>query len=285
MLYYFYFFLISVFWGGSYIAIKVIVDQCPPIFGAFIRVGVAVLLFLILGILGRKKMSLPKKYAWRVWVSGLFLQGIPFTFLFWGQKYVSPGLTSILICTYPIWTFLLNLIFLRGLEPPSWKQFSGVIMSFFGVFLIFYPQLEIQGNQHLILGIFGMIFVAFCYGVGTVMSRILLIPETKVGLFENLVHQFCASFCFLFFATLVLEKGFPFHLFVSPSLTLSVLYLGICSTAFAWVLFFVLLREWGALRTAATGYTAPLLTLILGYFAFHHVLSPFEALGSVAIVS
>ena len=90
------FFLLSLFWGFSFVAIKVIVDSIPPFIGAALRTGFAILFLLIIYRFVGKSIQVPRKLLPKIWINGLFLQGFPFAFLFWGERFVSPGLAGIL---------------------------------------------------------------------------------------------------------------------------------------------------------------------------------------------
>lgn len=77
-----FFFLLACLWSGSFVGIKVVVATWPPIFGAAVRVGIALTSILVLLLAMRKKTNVQFSLRWKLWVIGLFAQAIPFTFLF-----------------------------------------------------------------------------------------------------------------------------------------------------------------------------------------------------------
>ena len=280
-----YFFLISVFWGGSYIAIKVLISEVSPIFAAFMRVSFSGFFLLLFYFLLNKNFTLQRELRWKSWLAGIFIQGLPFGILFWAQKTVSPSLSAILVATVPFWVLSLSYFFLKNDEEVTLPKVLGLFLGFLGVVLIFLPSLKIQSGSGLALAIVAVILVALSYAVGVLITRSLFKSHSGVDFHGNLFQQQLAAIVFLFVVTLFCEKDFPFaSLFFSKKALAAVIYLSFFSTALAWLLFFRILQVWGSVKTSATTYVCPIVTLILDYIMFDHVLSVNEWIGSVTIL-
>ncbi|MBI2608112.1 MAG: DMT family transporter [Deltaproteobacteria bacterium] len=280
-----YFSLISVFWGGSYIAIKILISDLPVVFSAFMRVSFAGLFLFVFFLLLNKNMSVHKELRWKSWLAGIFLQGLPFAILFWAQKVVSPSLSAILVATVPLWAFILSFYFLKNDEEVTLAKVLGLILCFLGVLLIFLPTLQMNSSDGLIWGVGAVVIAAFSYAVGVLITRSILKSHNKVDFFGNLFQQQLASIVFLFFVTLFFERGFPITtLLLSKKALAAVIYLSFFSTALAWLMFFKILQTWGSVKTSASTYVCPIITLILDYVIFNHILSLNEWVGSVGIL-
>ena len=78
----FIFFIVACFWGGSFIAIKPLVEIVPPMTAAMMRLGIAMVFLLIFFPVMKIPLTLKKDLRFRVWGTGLFGFAIPFTLLY-----------------------------------------------------------------------------------------------------------------------------------------------------------------------------------------------------------
>ncbi|MDQ8039431.1 MAG: DMT family transporter [Rickettsiella sp.] len=278
------FFLLASFWGGSFVAIKTVVDTVPPFFGAMLRVGLALFFLIIIFCVLKKKVSVPFSYRWRIWILGLFSQGIPFFFLFWGERHISSGLAGILNGTVPIWTLLFSLI------SPNTRNFSalkclGLLTGLLGICVIFWPLISFNNSLEYLLGTVSVLLMAISYSIGNLLNQSILSGQIKLDFYANLYHQHWASLTFLILATLCFEswpsKAVLFH---TPLLWVASIYMGLFSTALAWIIYYHLIREWDAVRASAVMYIVPIMAIFWDFIFFHNRPLWTEGLGITAIL-
>ena len=275
--------LLSLFWGGSFIAIKVVVHEIPPFGGAALRVLVGLAgLYAILKAM-KKPTAVPWESRWRLWMTGLFSQGFPFALLFWGERSISAGLAGLINGTVPLWTFTLGAAL--GSEPAakSPRAWGGIALGFAGTALIFWPTLVAPGPGEL-GGAAACLGMALCYAIGSLLARSLLVGDKAVDVYTGVLHQQVAATAFLgmlAFAT----GGLPRDLEPSPAAMGAVLYLGLASTAVAFLIFFKLIRDWGSLRASAVTYVMPVVTLVLDQLFFGRWPRPSEAAGAAVVLA
>ena len=124
--------LLSVLWGGSFLSIRVALDEIGPLSVVVHRVGWAALaLWLVIAA-----MRLPLPRDPRVWmafaVMGLLNNIVPFGLMAWGQLHIASGLTSILNAATVIWGVLIaSLLFADERLTP--RRALGVGLGFAGV--------------------------------------------------------------------------------------------------------------------------------------------------------
>ena len=87
--------LLATIWGASFLAIRVALDEVPPLTSVAHRTGWAMLaLWAVVAV-----MRLPLPRDPRIWLGflgmGLLNNVIPFGLMAWGQLYNETGLTSI----------------------------------------------------------------------------------------------------------------------------------------------------------------------------------------------
>lgn len=277
--------LLAAFWGGSFVAIKFAILVFPPLFSAMLRVGLAVAVLGAWFALEKKKLGVPPALRRRMWLAGLFAQGLPFALLFWGERQVSPGLAGIINGTVPIWTFVIGLAAGTG-ETFTGRKTLGLLLGFAGIAVICSPLLAFGGTRAEILGTAAVFLMAVSYAAGSLLTRSILSGAAKADFRANLFHQLCASFVFLLAASAAVEAWpSPAALAASWVAPASVFYLGFFSTALAFLIYFHLIREWGAVRASAVTYVAPIVAVFWDYVFFRNVPPPSELIGVLAILS
>lgn len=278
------FILLGCFWSGSFIGIKEVIQAWPPIFGAAMRVGIALVSIMLLLLIMRKKIDVPYSLRLKIGLIGLFSQAIPFSFLFWGEQLVSPGLAGILNGTTPLWTFIFALIFLPRLTSVALNNVLGLIIGLLGMIIIFWSILSFEKNTSTFLGAGAVMIMAMSYAVGGLLNQYFLKGE-RIEFFTNVYYQHWASVIFLIISSLIFEKWPGAHyLFSTYRPWLASAYLGICSTAIAYVIYYHLIREWDALRASTVLYFLPVLTLVWDYLFFDNKPGIYEVVGVFGIL-
>ncbi len=279
------FMLLACLWSGSFIGIKAVVNVWPPIFGAAIRVGIALLCLMIYIFFTRRNTKVDFSLRWKMWMMGLFSQAIPFLFLFWGERLISPGLAGILNGTVSIWAFIMSLAFCPGLNKFSLNKLAGLLVGIAGVIIIFWPMLMVTRDFSTLVGAGAVLIMAISYAIGSLLNQHFLAGKNRIDFFANIYHQHCASFIFLVLCSFCLEKSPHSTLLMNHIPWLASLYLGIFSTAIAWLIYYHLIREWDAVRASAVMYVVPALTLIWDYLIYANRPHITEIAGVIAILA
>lgn len=276
-MYIFSFILLALFWGGSFLGIGIAVKQLPPFFAAFFRVLVAFV--CIVGYLLIKKQKIAKPKVWlQSMGTGAFSMGIPWLFLFWGEKHIQPALAAILNSTVPIFAVLLT-PWLTPADKLSRNKWVGVLIGFAGVSLIFGPEITL-GPSLSFQGMIAILLMAVCYAIGLLwMRRIAPAINSSLSLF----YQTLSGGLILLTFTTLFELPHQAIVFSWPA-SLALLYLGIFSTAIAWLFFFRLVKEVGSIPAAAVTYLIPLVALILDFFFWDKWITLHQAIGACIIL-
>ena len=124
--------LLSAIWGGSFLSIRVALDEIGPLTVVAHRVGWAALALWAATL----AMRLPIPRDPRIWgalaVMGLVNNVIPLALIAWGQLHIATGLASILNAATAIWGVLAaSLLFADERLTP--RRAAGVALGFAGV--------------------------------------------------------------------------------------------------------------------------------------------------------
>ncbi len=277
------FLFLTLFWGCSFIAIRFAVDALPPFAAASLRVLVAVIVLGGLALVRRVPLPRSRKMRIRIGLIGLINFTIPWACLFWGEKFIPPALASILNATVPIFVLLFSMILLPG-EKPTWMKGAGVVLGFIGILMVFQPSLGASPSENRALfGMLAVIVMSISYALGSIASKSVV---KEVDTRWNIAIQGIVSFLALFLLSAWAEgvDWIP-SFFTHLKAILSILYLGLVSTAIAWLIYFRLIREWGVLKASAVTYTAPLVAIFVDWIYFGKWPAPIQVIGAGLIAS
>ncbi len=282
------FLLLALIWGGSFLAIKLVVEVWPVFAAAATRVWIATLVAVFFVIWQQR--TWPRQF--KVWFAflglGILGMGLPWALLFWGQQHVAPALSSILNSSVPIFVVLLSAILLRRVELLSWQKCLGVGVGFVGIFVIFYPALgPVPGllvfkSDETLLAMVAILCMAISYAAHIVLLKRMGGVITMV---ETLAIQGIGAFVFLLLISLAFEtyRWPPLWSVDSLKAILSLLYLGILSTYLGWRLFFRLIDSIGAVRAGAVTFLVPLVAIVLDLF-YYGVWPRWNQMGGTALI-
>ncbi|HSS80267.1 MAG TPA: DMT family transporter [Gaiellaceae bacterium] len=245
---------LALIWGSSFLFIKVAVRELTPATLIVGRLGLAaitlaVLVPFVVGT-GETARQLRANWVWLV-VVALVNTAIPFWLLSWGETRIDSGLASIIQASVPIFNALIAFVAFREVRVTGMKL-VGVAVGFVGVALLVGAQ-----PQGKVLGALAVVGMAFCYGLGGLLTGRYLKPAQPV----------VVSFASTAIATLVwLPVGIaqaPAHMPGWKTIG-SVLALGIPGTALAYLLFFGLITGAGAAYASLVTYLIPPIALAYG---------------------
>ena len=265
--------VLSLLWGSSYLLIKVAGRELEPSTMMLIRVvvaGVALLAFLgVQGQLGELRRAPPGAYA-----LGLFNSAIPFTLIAWGERHIDSGLAAVVNASVPIFAALLAVRW-RPSERPRGIRAFGVGLGLVGVIVL--TGIAPGGGWLGIAGVAAVTLASLSYGVSALYGQHLVAD----------VRGPVLSTTALIGALVVLV---PFGIVQAPSsfpgweAIASVVALALLGTAFAQLLWFRLLRGYGAARSTLVSYLIPATALIYGAVFLSEHVSVAELIGFVLIL-
>ncbi|MBI4237725.1 MAG: DMT family transporter [Deltaproteobacteria bacterium] len=251
--------LVTLSWGGSYLAIRYVVEAMPPLFGAVLRVAITLVCMIVWLRLQERRQPTHGRARRYCIVTGIFSMGVSWGLLFWGERHVAPAVTAILIATTSIFTTLfLPLIDRR--RPISRWQWYGVPIGFIGVALVFIPHV-VAGERGTFWGLVAVVCAAVCYGIATAMQQPL---SRRVSAPRALLWQCWGALACLVPVSWWTEAWPSWEAFVGMERGIwALLYLAICSTVLAFQGWFYLIRVKGSVAASTSVYCVPLVSVLL----------------------
>lgn len=124
--------LLSAIWGGSFLSIRIALDEIGFVTSVAHRVGwAALLLWPVILVRGVAIPCSPRIYG-AFLVMGILNNVIPFSLMAWGQLHIETGLTSIFNAGTAVFGVLAAAIFFAD-ERLTRRRMLGVGLGFFGV--------------------------------------------------------------------------------------------------------------------------------------------------------
>jgi len=286
MINYLLFAVLSLFWGGSFVAIKYLIEDVPSFTAAFYRVFFSIIFLFLIYFKGLKLKAgwWSKELSYSV-ITGLCSIGIPFSLLFWGEKFVSPSMAGVLNGTVPFWTLVVSILFFGELKNVTLKKVCGLLTGLVGICFIFGPKLKMTGNENEVFGLVAILLMAFSYSIGINLNKRLLSKNKVITKSLNLVIQQIASAIFLGVILLFVEGVPDLSLLGDPQNYLSVGYLSLFSTCLAFIIFYHLIDVFGAVKASTVTFFVPPIALGLDAIIYGRELTLYEGIGATVIIA
>jgi drug/metabolite transporter (DMT)-like permease len=269
--------LLALFWGSSYLFIKVALVDLPPLTLIAIRVsGAAVLLTCVVIWRGYRFPTDPK--AWRsLLVQSALNAFVPWTILAWGQQFVDAALASVLNSTSPIFVLIFTALVTRH-EVLGATKYLGVALGLGGVvFVVGIGALGGLGDQ--VAGQLACLFAAALYGCAAIYGKRFGHQSPSVTAAGTMI---CSS-AVLVPAALWFDR--PWELSVSLQAAGAAAMLSIFCTGFALLLYFRLVKTIGSLGVASQAYLRSGFGVLLGIILLGETLSLPVAVGLMATIA
>lgn len=271
--------LVSFVWAGSFIVVDITTKEMDPIDLGFLRFLVATPLMILIVVLRKKPLLLPKKEL--PWLVVLGLTGVTLLYLFQflGIHFTNAPTASVLINTNVIFIAILSGLFLH--ETLTRKRVAGIVLSFLGVFVIMFSDISKQAltfdNLFFIGGIL-MLLSAFCWALYSFVGKRLLKTYD-----EFVITTYAFGLGTLFYIPFVVLHLGPVLLQTSLNGWLAVLYLALTCSIFGYLGWYYALKHIDASKAAVFLNFIPLFTILMSFF-LGTSLTWFFLLGAALII-
>ena len=211
-----------------------------------------------------------KKHKIGFWLIILsFLFGIQSWFFVEAVKYMSVGLASVILYTYPLITYLMvSLSKRRALDLTTIVMF---ILATIGIVAISQSS---EGVYMLVIGIVLSLLSAISLSLIFFLTpKVSSLRNWEIVKFTTLIPMI------MFLALFLNESGISWP--TNEGIILSL----ISGTLFATGMFFyhMAVKKYGPTRTANVGYSEPLMVLIIGFIVYSDSITNIQAIGIILV--
>ncbi|WP_410512754.1 DMT family transporter [Paenibacillus sp. BR2-3] len=264
---------LALIWGASFLFMRIASPAFGPVFTTELRVSLAAAALLLFAFLRGLKPGIL-----RHWKAFLILGGLnaalPFTLISMAELHLSASLAAILNATTPMFTALAA--WGMGQEKPGWSKSAGLVIGLAGVaVLVGWSPVPMEGK--ILASVVFSLGAALSYGFGGLYASHAgkgIEPLTlAIG------QQLGASVVLLPLAVIYFPRHLP-----PASAVLSVLGLSLLCTSVAYLMYFRLIQNVGAVKTLSVTFLVPIFGILWGVLFLKEALYLNTIIGLVIIL-
>jgi drug/metabolite transporter (DMT)-like permease len=269
----------SILFGGTFVGAKAGLDFFPPLPFVALRFDIAALALVGYVLLSRSRADLLPRTRGDILAivaTGLFAIGLSNAPTFVGQQYATSAVAAIIFSTNPIMTPVFAALLLAD-ERLSARGATGMLVGLLGVGLVVSPD-----PSALLAGGFGKL-VLFAGAVSAALGAVL-IRWADGGLSSTVRTAWALPISALLCHALSIGAGESLATVDwQPAGVVALLYVGIFAGALAYICYFGLLDEAGAINANLIFYVVPVVSTIGGWALLNETVGPSAVGGFLTI--
>ncbi|MEE4167155.1 MAG: DMT family transporter [Desulfocapsaceae bacterium] len=279
--------LTAFFWGGTFVAGRILAAQIPPLSSSFLRFFIASLALALILLVGRNMPGLPTRQQLPKLIllgfTGVFSYNI---FFFTGLQQISAGRAALIIATTPLIITMMSALVYK--EKLSFTKISGILISLTGaLFVISNGHLSLLFTGGFGQGELAIIGCVLSWTAYTIFGRSVLI---EISPLNAVFYSSVAGSMMLLFPAVY--EGLPGLLFsISTESWGALAYLGIFGTALGFTWYYRGINAIGTARAAVFINMVPVFALLLSWlvlsetFKLSVIVGGFLVLGGVKLAN
>lgn len=270
---------VCLIWGTTYLALRVAVDDFPPLLFTAIRQTIAGALLIGFMLLTSRSSWPSKAIIVRQAIAGFFMITLGNGLVAWGEVHVPSGVAAIICSLMPAVVVVINLLVSTN-EKPTVPIFLGLALGLIGIILIFGQNFADFSNTDYVAGIVAIFLAVISWAAGSVWIKR---KHVQSNLFVNAGLQMFFGGIWCFPLSLIFEdlRAITF----TADTVWALLYLIIFGSIVAYVSYSFALRRLPMTIVSLYAYVNPLVAVLLGWFLLDELLNVQVALAFVLTVA
>lgn len=264
-------------WGTSFSIAKFAMGNgiTPLGYSFWQSLGPAILVFIFSILQKRSFLPFDKQHLFFYFICGLLGISLPNLTMYFSATHVPSGILGLIVNTSPIITYILSIIFF--IEKFAWSRFSGILLGFLGLFVLFYPKISLYLEYKWML--FSLLTPFLLASCTVFMVKYRPKETTSLALSSGML---LASTILILPIVLVSNS---FHPITFPLSTPDLFILiEIVLSSIGYVLFFELLKIAGPVFYSLVGCIVAMSGLFWGYIIFDESIKMYEWIAILLIL-
>jgi drug/metabolite transporter (DMT)-like permease len=138
--------LVYVFWGSTYLGIRIAIQQIPPVLMTGLRFLTAGPLMLAWCAMRGRRVRVGRTELARLAVLGILLLSVANGVISWSEQWVPSGLTALIVSVTPIWFLILETWVFPSEHRASPRALAGLALGIVGMVVLLWPELRHTGG-------------------------------------------------------------------------------------------------------------------------------------------
>jgi drug/metabolite transporter (DMT)-like permease len=268
--------LLVAIWSSTWVAIKIGLEDTPPLLGAGVRFALAGAGLLTLAALRGRSLRTDHVLA-------AILAVLPFfgtyALVYWGEQYVPSGLAAVLFGVLPIYVALIASVALRD-EPLRARLLGGVVLALGGLVVAFSESVALGDARYAVLAAAGCALAPLGAAIGNVATK-----RRAAGLDALVLNGWAGvGGGVLLLLVSAVTESWGSAAWTAQALG-SIVYLAAIGTALAFVTLTRLLVELPAVTISFIALLLPFGALVFGAVVYGEPLTLAELVGAALVAA
>lgn len=268
--------LLGLIWGGSFLSIRIALNEIPVVTSVLHRTGWAMLVLWIVVIVQRQTIPRDPRIWGAFLVMGLLNNVIPFGLMSWGQLYIESGLTSILNAATAIFGVIVAAMVFTD-ERLTLRKLIGVSLGFLGVATAIglkgFANFDLRSTAQI-----AVIIGTISYALASSWARVKLSHLPPILAAAGML----TGSTFVLLPAALLIDG-PVTLDLMPQTWIAIAYYSLIATAGAYLLYYRVLGMAGSGNLMLVTLLIPPVAIVLGAVVLGEELRPQAYIGFVLL--
>lgn len=271
---------VYLFWGGTYLGMKIALEAFPPFLMAGIRHFSAGLILLTFALV-KKEVKPQIREVFHGVVVGVLMLFLGNGLVAYAELSVPSSIASLIVTTVPFWIVLLNGLFGEKKVPKRLEIFA-LLLAFVGIILMVFQGQDLKVDALDPFGIGLLLMASFSWATGSLYSRLMPVPKSS---YYSIASQTIGGSIVLFGFSFLIKDMHQFNVqnITSASL-LAMVYLIIFGSVIAFSAYIWLMKNVSPTLASSNAFVNPVVALFLGVVFAGEVLSQQSLLAAGIII-
>ena len=272
--------VVWVVWGSTYLAIRIVVREMPPLAAAGTRFLCAGAIMGLVALVVDRARGRPGRRQWLDYaLIGVLLLSVGNSLVMWAEQTVPSGIAALNVATVPMWFLLLDGLRPGG-EPWTARVWIGTAIGLAGVALVARPGGEVEaGHWRAILAL-----QVACQSWTTGSLYAQQVPR-RLPLASAAAIEMLAGALVMLAASRLLGEDWSRMAAASARAWGGVSYLVVFGSLVGFTAFAYCLNELPATTVGTYAYVNPVVAVVLGWLVLAEPLTPGLLAGGLLIVA
>jgi drug/metabolite transporter (DMT)-like permease len=269
------FVVLCLIWGSTWLGIRILVRDVPPMEAAGVRFLISGTLLVLLTFLQKRRWPNTRRSWNALFILGLTIMAVPYGLLFWAEQFVTSSMAAILFSASPLVVALFTLLMSHRRVPRS--AVFAMVVAFGGVLVILYTGLSTNQSLWGGLAILAAVVLS-AWSIVFAKDRLQEIDSVIATGMQLLVGSLA-----LLWGSWIFEAHRPAHW--TSSALLSMGFLVIFGSCLAFVIYYWLLKRMQPYQLATTSLVVPIVAVLEGTLFAREMVPPLMLIAMLVVLA
>jgi drug/metabolite transporter (DMT)-like permease len=266
-------------WGSTYLAMRIVVHEMPPLPAAGTRFAIAgAIMALVALVVDRRHGPPTARQVLDYALIGVLLLSVGNALVMWSEQTVPSGIAALIVATVPLWILLLDGLRPGG-QPWTARVWAGTMVGLLGVALVARPEGEVDTRHWL--AILALQSACLSWTVGSLYAQSV---RRRLPLASAAAVEMLAGGLVLFAVCWISGADWGRMTAASARAWGGIAYLVLFGSLVGFTAFAYCLNELPATTVSTYAYVNPVVAVVLGALVLGEPVTPGLVTGGLLIV-